>query len=200
MPGVSVVVAKVIASAIFGSFTSTLSIVTLPVLVIVNVYSTVWPSADSMPVFTSESDGLAGTSTSVGIPGSPGVPGLSGSGVDGTGAIGWPGSSGSAGSNGGVPVTVAAFSTTPASFSGCVIVYVACSSTDSPGANTPSLEGQVPVLLSTVPPGSLTSLASIPVSVTLPVLVTVNVYSMVLPSARSEEHTSELQSRENLVC
>src|SRR5690606_33980810 len=85
-----------------GSFTSLASIsvsVTLPVLVTVNVYSIVLPSADNTPVLAKESAGSAGTSTSVGTPGSPGVPGLSVSGVDGTGGIGCPGSSGSAGSN-----------------------------------------------------------------------------------------------------
>src|SRR3546814_9069557 len=60
------------------------SIVTLPVLVTVNVYSMVFPSADSTPVLAKDSDGSAGTLTTVGTPGSPGVPGLSTSGVDGT--------------------------------------------------------------------------------------------------------------------
>src|SRR3546814_887521 len=96
------------------------SIVTLPVLVTVNVYSMVFPSADSTPVLAKDSDGSAGTLTTVGTPGSPGVPGLSTSGVDGTGVIGAAGLPGSV--VGGVPVVVAAFSTSPASFSACVMV------------------------------------------------------------------------------
>src|SRR3546814_1941898 len=96
------------------------SIVTLPVLVTVNVYSMVFPSADSTPVLAKDSDGSAGTLTTVGTPGSPGVPGLLGSGVDGTGVIGVAGLPGSV--VGGVPVTVALFSTLPASFSGWVMV------------------------------------------------------------------------------
>src|SRR5690606_21749727 len=96
------------------------SIVTLPMLVTVNVYSMVLPSLDNTPVLTNDSAGSAGTSTSVGMPGSPGVPGLSVSGVDGTGVIGIAGLSGSV--VGGVPVVVARFSTTPASFSACVTI------------------------------------------------------------------------------
>src|SRR3546814_6798836 len=72
-------------------------------------------SADNTPVLANDNAGSAGTTTSVGTPGSPGVPGLSVSGVDGTGVIGSPGCVGSAGSNGGVPVTVALFSTLPRS-------------------------------------------------------------------------------------
>src|SRR3546814_1331648 len=64
--------------------------------------------------------GSAGTTTSVGTPGSPGVPGLLGSGVDGTGVIGVAGLPGSV--VGGAPVVVARFSTSPASFSACVMV------------------------------------------------------------------------------
>src|SRR5690606_35229657 len=105
---------------IFGSITVISSIVTLPMLVTVNLYSMVLPSADSTPVLANDKAGSAGTSTSVGMPGSPGVPGLSGSGVDGTGVIGVAGLSGSV--VGGVPVVVARFSTTPASFSACVTV------------------------------------------------------------------------------
>src|SRR3546814_12070746 len=106
------------ASVIFGSVTSTPVIVTLPVLVTVNVYSIVLPSADSTPVLAKDSDGSAGPLTTVGTPGSPGVPGLSISGVDGTGVIGSSCCVGSAGSNGGVPVARALFSTLPAPFSG----------------------------------------------------------------------------------
>src|SRR5690554_3485956 len=96
------------------------SIVTLPVLVTVKVYSMVLPSADNTPVLANDNAGLAGTSTSVGTPGSPGVPGLPVSGVDGTGVIGVAGSSGSV--VGGVLVTVARFSTAPPSFSAWVMV------------------------------------------------------------------------------
>src|SRR3546814_3720205 len=105
---------------IFGSVTVISSIVTLPVLVTVNVYSIVLPSADSTPVLAKDSDGSAGTLTTVGTPGSPGVPGLSTSGVDGTGVIGVAGLPGSV--VGGVPVVVARFSTSPASFSACGLV------------------------------------------------------------------------------
>src|SRR3546814_9486116 len=84
-PGASVVASSTIGSVIFGSVTVISSIVTLPVLVTVNVYSIVLPSADSTPVLAKDSDGSAGTLTTVGTPGSPGVPGLSTSGVDGTG-------------------------------------------------------------------------------------------------------------------
>src|SRR3546814_1796347 len=108
------------ASVIFGSVTVISSIVTWPVLVTVNVYSIVLPSADSTPVLANDNAGSAGTTTSVGTPGSPGVPGLLGSGVDGTGVIGVAGLPGSV--VGGVPVTVAVFSTSPESFSGWVMV------------------------------------------------------------------------------
>src|SRR5690606_12350630 len=107
------------------------------------------------------------------MPGSPGVPGLSGSGVDGTGVIGVAGLSGSV--VGGVPVAVARFSTSPASFSAWVIVYVAVPAATSPGASS--------VTSRVTPSVSFASVISTPVSVTLPVLVTVKVYSMVLPSA-----------------
>src|SRR5690606_6755810 len=109
-----------IVPVIFGSSTVMPVSVTLPVLVTVNVYSMMLPSVDSTPVFTKDSDGSAGTSTTVGTPGSPGVPGLSVSGVDGTGSIGSAGLSGSV--VGGVPVAVARFSTSPASFSAWVTV------------------------------------------------------------------------------
>src|SRR5690606_40107270 len=95
-------------------------IVTLPMLVTVNVYSMVLPSADSTPVLANDNAGSAGITTSVGTPGSPGVPGLSVSGVDGTGVIGVAGLPGSV--VGGVPVVVARFSTSPASFSACVTI------------------------------------------------------------------------------
>src|SRR3546814_5709386 len=108
------------ASVIFGSVTVISSIVTLPVLVTVNVYSMVLPSADNTPLLANDSAGSAGTTTSVGTPGSPGVPGLLGSGVDGTGVIGVAGLLGSV--VGGVPVAVALFSTPPASLSACVNV------------------------------------------------------------------------------
>src|SRR5690606_29022421 len=135
------------------------SIVTLPVLVTVNVYSTVLPSADSTPVLTNDNDGSAGTSTTVGISGSPGSPGLSTSGEDGTPGIGSPGWLGSVGSNGGVPVTVALFSTSPASFSACVTVYVAVPVATAPGVSV--------VTSSVTPSGSFTSVISTPVIVTL---------------------------------
>src|SRR5690606_5162600 len=99
------------------------SIVRLPMLVTVNVYSMLLPSEDSTPVLTNDSAGSARIITSVGTPGSPGVPGLSVSGVDGTGVIGVGGLSGSV--TGGVPAAVAAFSTPPASLSAWVKVYVA---------------------------------------------------------------------------
>src|SRR3546814_3782650 len=76
-PGASVVAPSTIGSVIFGSVTVISSIVTLPVLVTVNVYSMVFPSADSTPVLAKDSDGSAGTLTTVGTPGSPGVPGRS---------------------------------------------------------------------------------------------------------------------------
>src|SRR5690606_8217404 len=87
-PGASVVSSRVIVPVIFGSSTVIPLSVTLPVLVTVNVYSMVLPSADSMPVLANDSAGSAGTPTTVGTPGSPGVPGLAGSGVEGTGVIG----------------------------------------------------------------------------------------------------------------
>src|SRR5690606_3387136 len=103
-----------------GSVTTTLSIVTLPVLVTVNVYSIVLPSADSTPVFSKLNDGLAGTSTVV-LPGSAGSVGVGS--TDGTGVIGLGGLAGSV--VGGVPVTVAELSTPPASLSAWVNTYVA---------------------------------------------------------------------------
>src|SRR5690554_6106433 len=120
LPGARPVSSNTIGSVILGSLTSTLSMVTLPVLVTVKLYSTVLPSVDSTPVFTKESEGSAGTSTSVGVsgvaPGSSGSDGFSGSpGTDSAGGIG-------SELPGGVPVASATFSTVPASFSACVMV------------------------------------------------------------------------------
>src|SRR5215472_6085456 len=74
-----------------------------------------------------------------------------------------------AGPDGGVPDAVATSVTNPWFTSACVVTYVAVQPRDSPGPR--SAAGQS----STAPDGSPASVTVVPVSVTLPVLASVNV-------------------------
>ncbi len=77
-----------------------------------------------------------------------------------------------------VPVAVAVLSTTPAFTSACVIVCVPVQVVEAPGASV--------VTGHTAAASSWASLITRPVSVTLPVFVTRNVYAIVLPAVLPE--------------
>src|SRR5215217_384461 len=153
LPGASGVAGQVTAPTL-GSETATPVMVTLPVLVTVKVYGTVWPAAVMLVVVDALSIVSAGSC----------VPRIV-TWFDGTGAIGVP--------TGGVATTEAVLTTEPASTSACTTVWAPVHVVDAFGARV--VTGQdTPVVF-----GSDTAMAPI---VTLPVLVTRNEYGIVCPT------------------
>src|SRR4051812_3762998 len=113
VPGASVVARQLTAPSL-GSDTATPVMVTLPVLVTVKVYGTVWPTAVILVVVDALTIESAGSC----------VPRI----------ITWFDSTGIGGPSGGVPTTVAVLTTEPASTSACTTVWAPVHVVDAFGA------------------------------------------------------------------